>query len=274
MTHYENPPTDPQLLTTQPISTSPPDPGLARKDPSGPLEIGILTIGKPTLSMALTSLILQNEQRIRIHIVDTSPRPIIDRPEVQCALRLAADRQIRCTYEHIHDNKRAFSIGRLTLLGALNGPNVCFMDDDVVMPSEALTRMITYIEAHEDYGWLAPFCKNAGTLRTALAGRPHYSPGGVFRQDKLVRNILLEYYETTVDVLDHERSQNKMWEIAFLTELFPLLGRSIHVQNENVIYHLDYHERPNWDLLQENLVRASRRKAEELIAKYSGVMKG
>ena len=44
------------------------------------------------------------------------------------------------------------------------------------------------------------------------------------------------------------------------------------MQMENVIYHLDYNERPNWELLQEDLVRASRRKAEELVAKYTKVM--
>jgi hypothetical protein len=236
------------------------------------MEIGILTIGKPTLSMALSSLLLQDEQRIRIHIVDTAPQPIIDRVEVQSVLRLAADRGIRCTYDHLHDDKRAFSLGRLSLLEELNGSNICFMDDDVVMPSGAITQMLGFIDSNPDYGWLAPFCKNAGTVRTALAGRPHYSPGGVFRQDKLVRNILLDYYESAVDVLDKQRSGQKMWEIAFLTELFPLLGRSATVQSENVIYHLDYHERPNWDLRQESLVSNSRKRAEELIAKYKRAM--
>jgi glycosyltransferase involved in cell wall biosynthesis len=238
------------------------------------LEIGVLTIGKPTLPMALSSLLLQDDKRVRIHIVDTSPVPIIDHLEVQSALRLAADRGIRCTYDHLHDPKRGFSMGRMALLEALNGPNVCFMDDDVVMPSGAVTQLLSFIGEHPVYGWLAPFCKNAGTLRTALAGKPHYSPGGVFYQDRLVRNILLEYYESTVDVLDKQRASNKVWEIAFLTELFPMLGRSTTVQSENVIYHLDYHERPNWDLLQESLVHNSRRKAQELVAKYTSVMGG
>lgn len=242
-----------------------------KADETPTLEIGILTIGKPTLSMALSSLLLQDERRIRIHIVDTAPTPIIDRPEVQCALRLAADRQIRCTYDHVHDEKRAFSVGRLALLEALSGPNVCFMDDDVVMPSQAIATMLRFLESNGNYGWLAPFCKNAGTVRTALGGRSHFAPGGVFRQDKLVRNILLEYYDTTVDVLDKQRSSNKVWEIAFLTELFPLLGRVTHVQTDNIIYHLDYNERPNWDLLQENLVHKSRQKAEQLVGKYTGV---
>ncbi len=250
--------------------TGPPASG---SDQTTLLEIGILTLGKPTLSMALSSLLLQDEQRIRIHIVDTAPAPIINRPEVQSVLRLAADRQITCSYEHLSDDKRAFSLGRLALLETLKGPNVCFMDDDIVMPSQALTKMLTFIKEEPGYGWLAPYCKNVATARTALAGRPHYSPGGVFRQDRLVRNILLEYYETTVDVLDRQKAANKVWEIAFLTELFPMLHRPVHVQQENVIYHLDFQERPNWDLLQEDLVKKSRRKAEELVGKYSGVMR-
>jgi hypothetical protein len=259
--------------STLPISTLTAPPSYSQDDGEPLLEIGILTIGKPTLSMALSSLLLQDEQRIRIHIVDTAPTPIIDRVEVQSVLRLAADRGIRCTYDHLHDEKRAFSLGRLALLEALSGPNICFTDDDVVMPSGAIPQLLAFIRDHPDYGWLAPYCKNAGTIRTALGGRPHYSPGGVFHQDRLVRNILLEYYDSTVDVLDKQNSNNKVWEIAFLTELFPLLGRSATVQSDNVIYHLDYHERPNWDLLQESLISTSRRKAEELIKKYSGVMK-
>lgn len=238
------------------------------------LEIGILTIGKPTFSMSLSSLLLQDESRIRIHIVDTAPKPIINSAEVQSTLRLAADRGITCTYEHLHDEKRAFSLGRLALLETLKGGNICFMDDDVVMPSRAITSMLEWIGGNPGYGWLAPYCKNVATRRTALGGRPHYSPGGAIYQDSLVRNILLEYYETTVDVLDKQRVSKKVWEIAFLTELFPMLNRSTHVQADNVIYHLDYHERPNWDLLQEDLVRTSRDKARELVDRYSKAMEG
>lgn len=259
---------------TQPIEASHVEPPGEHAPRQALLEIGILTIGKPTLSMALGSLLLQDERRIRIHIVDTAPKPIINNAEVQSTLRLAADREITCSYEHLHDEKRAFSLGRLALLETLKGPNICFMDDDVVMPSRAITHMLQWMDANPGYGWLAPYCKNVATIRTALAGRPHYSPGGVFYQDKLVRNILLDYYDSTVDVLDKQRTGRKVWEIAFLTELFPMLNRSTYVQSENVIYHLDYHERPNWDLLQEDLVRASRDKAQELIGKYRTVMEG
>ncbi|MDQ6694325.1 MAG: glycosyltransferase family 2 protein [Chloroflexota bacterium] len=238
------------------------------------LEIGILTIGKPTLCMALSSLLLQDEKRIRIHIVDTSPSSILNRQEVQSALRLAADREITCSYEHLRDDKRAFSRGKLALLETLKGPNICYTDDDVVMPSGAIKQMLHYILHNPGYGWLAPECKNMATVRTALAGKAHYSPGGVFSQDRTVRNILLEYYESTIDVLDKQRASKKVWEIAFLTELFPMLGRSIHVQKSNVIYHLDYQERPNWDLLQEDLVRNSVSKAQQLIEKYRNVTEG
>lgn len=261
------------INVTRPISEAHLENATDHTEAAPLLEIGILTIGKPTLAMAVSSLLLQDERRIRIHLVDTAPSPIINKPEVQGVLRLADEREIVCSYEHLHDDKRAFSVGKLALLEALKGEHVCFMDDDVVVPCEALTHMLTYIGSNPQYGWLAPFCKNMATARTALGGRPHFSPGGVFRQDRLVRNILLEYYDTTVDVLDKQRSSKKVWEIAFLTELFPLLNRSTHVQRDNVIYHLDYHERPNWDLLQESLIHNSHDVAQRLMQKYQAVMR-
>jgi len=261
------------ISITQPITAVHLETATVGHESPPQLEIGILTIGKPTLVMAISSLLLQNEQNIRIHLVDTAPSPIINRPEVQSVLRLAAEQEITCSYEHLHDDKRAFSVGKLALLETLKGEHVCFMDDDVVVPCHALTAMFRYIEANPQYGWLAPFCKNMATARTALGGRPHYAPGGVFRQDRLVRNILLEYYDTTVDVLDKQRSSRKVWEIAFLTELFPMLDRSTFVQRDNVIYHLDYHERPNWDLLQESLVHNSHDVARRLVEKYRTVMR-
>jgi hypothetical protein len=63
------------------------------------VEIGILTKGKDTLGMVLTSLLLQDAVTVRIHVVDTSNRPVITRDDVRFALRLASDRGIRCTYD-------------------------------------------------------------------------------------------------------------------------------------------------------------------------------
>ena len=39
-----------------------------------------------------------------------------------------------------------------------------------------------------------------------------------------------------------------------------------------MIYHLDYHERPNWELLRDDLLRTSRRKAQELVLRYAGAV--
>jgi len=236
------------------------------------LEIGILTMGKPTLSMALTSLLLQEPRHLRIHIVDTADRPVIHREDFSSAMRLAFDRGIPCTYEHSRERNRAFSAGRRALLEALNGPHLCFMDDDVVLPSSALRQLTAFIDAHPDYGYLAPVVKNAALLRSALGSRIQFTPGTVFRQDAVVRKILLDYYSTTTDVLDKQKAGDKVWEIGFLTELFPLLGRPGYAQPDNVIYHLDYHERPNWELMREDLLRASRRKAQELVARYAGAV--
>jgi len=240
--------------------------------PPMPIEIGILTKGKPTLAMALSSLLLQNTPDIRIHIVDTSERPVIHHADFSSAMRLAFDRGISCTYEHRRAKQRSFSTGKLALLEALPGRHICFMDDDVVLPSGSLTLLSEFIAAHPDYGFLAPALKNPGTRRTALGARTQFAPGTLFRQDAIVRRILLEYYATTADVLDQARQGTSVWEVAFLTEMFPLLGRPCYTQPDNVIYHLDYHEGPNWDLLREDLLASSRAKARELVAKHAGVL--
>ena len=236
------------------------------------LEIGILTMGKPTLSMALASLLLQEPRNLRIHIVDTAERPVIHRDDFSSAMRLAFDRGIPCTYEHSRERERAFSRGRRALLESLTGPNICFMDDDVVLPGDALRHVTSFIAAHPDYGYLAPAVKNAPTLPGAVRGRIQFAPGSVLRQDALVRDILLDYYSNTVDVLDKQRTNDKVWEIGFLSELFPLLGRPGYVQADTTVYHLDYHERPNWDLLREDLLRNSRRHAEDLVRRYAGAV--
>jgi glycosyltransferase involved in cell wall biosynthesis len=236
------------------------------------LEIGILTWGKATLSMALTSLLLQEPRYLRIHIVDTADRPVIHYEDFSSAMRLAFDRGIPCTYEHSRERNRAFSAGRRALLEALNGPHICFMDDDVVLPGSALRQLTDFIDAHPDYGYLAPVVKNAAPLRNALGSRIQFTPGTVFRQDAVVRKILLDYYSNTVDVLDKQNARDKVWEIGFLTELFPLLGRPGYAQPDNVIYHLDYHERPNWELMRDDLLRTSRRKAHELVLHYAGAV--
>jgi hypothetical protein len=236
-----------------------------------PIEIGILTIGKPTLAMALSSLLLQSPTNIRIHVVDTAERPVIHHEDFSSVLRLAFDRGISCTYEHRRERGRNFSNGRLALLEALTGPNICFMDDDVVLPSGSLGMSRAFVAAHPDYGFLAPALKNPGTRRTALGERTQFAPGSLFRQDAVVRRILLEYYATTVDVLDRQQRADRVWEVAFLTALFPLLGRPCYMQPENVIYHLDYHEEPNWELLRGDLLAGSYAKARTLVEKYAGV---
>ena len=236
------------------------------------LEIGILTLGKPTLSMALASLLLQEPRNLRVHIVDTAERPLIHNEDFSSAMRLAFDRGIACTYEHRRERMRAFSTGRRALLEALTGEHICFMDDDIVLPGDALLRLNSFIEAHPDYGYLAPVIKNAPSMRNALGNRVQFTPGTVFRQDALVRNILLDYYSNTCDLLDKQKSGEKVWEVGFLTELFPLLGRPGYVQADNVIYHLDYSERSNWELMREDFVRNSRRKAQELVLRYAGAL--
>src|SRR5215210_7735633 len=115
------------------IPQPPPAPGVM-------VEVGILTLGKPTLSM---------------HIVDTAERPLIHNEDFSSAMRLAFDRGIACTYEHRRERLRAFSTGRRTLLEALTGEHICFVDDDIVLPGDALHRLTGFLATHPDYGYLA-----------------------------------------------------------------------------------------------------------------------
>jgi len=228
------------------------------------IQIGILTKGKATLSMVLASLLLQETRNIRVHIVDTAETPVINREDVRFALRLAFDRGITCNYEYSRERDRAFSVGRLRLLEALDGPHLCLMDDDVVLASSTLARIVPVIEAQPVYGYVVPYCVNGLHARLYGGGQPCFSPGAVLYQDPVVRNILLDYYGNTVDVLDRQPAKEKVWEIAFLTELFALSGRPCQVQADNVSYHLDYQEAPNWALSEADVVRRSKLKAREL----------
>lgn len=231
------------------------------------VEIGILTRGKPTLGMTLSSLLLQQVRDIRIYIVDTSDKPVINRDDVAFALRLAFDRRIPCNYEYLRERDRAFSTGRLRILEALKGRNLCFMDDDIVLPSPSLAQLLEAASATSQYGFVAPFCRHSAFPPGYAPGLPLYSPGTVFCQDQTVRDILLDYYRTTVDVLDRAPSSNKVWEPVFLTRLFPALGRPCQLQPDNVVYHLDYREPLNWDAFQEQVVERSERKALELASR-------
>lgn len=230
-----------------------------------PLEIGILTRGKPTLGMALASLLLQDGTPLRIYVVDTSETPVINREDIVFALRLAFDREIQCGYEYSRERERAFSLGKLRLLENLRGPFIAFVDDDIVIPSSTLRAMRGRASDDSLFGYIAPTCKNAVMVNDLLAGQPHYSPGGVIHQDEAVRAILSHYYATTVDVLDRQRSDEKVWETAFLTELFAVLERPRITLPDALTYHLDYSESPDWELARHDLVRRSASKARELV---------
>lgn len=232
------------------------------------IEVGILTKGKPTLAMVLSSLLLTEGPRLSIVIVDTADTPVIERDDVLFALKLAQDRKIPCEYQRSREKSRAFTVGRLQLLEHLKGPYTCYLDDDVVIAEGSLQRIVDHAQRVPEFGYIAPRCVNAGATRGFLAGKDHYSPGGVFRQDDLVREILLDYYQTTVDVLDSQDAREKTWELAFLTELFPALGRPCFVQDDSVSYHLDYHERVRWELMEQRLLQNSKRALNGLLARH------
>jgi DNA-binding transcriptional ArsR family regulator len=235
------------------------------------VQVGILTKGRPMLATVIANLVLQEEQPIEIFIVDTGDQPSIKRVDVMSVLRLAQDRHVRCEYELHRDRQRAFSAGRLKLLESLTGPLIAFMDDDIVLAGTASVASLARRanELGPQLGWVAPLCVNAGSARGFLRDRPHYSPGGVLHQDEIVRNIMLEYYNNNTDVLDARGPRERVWELEFLTELFPLLGRTTEVQQDTVSYHLDYGGSTRWDLMEEALLATTRRELNRLVAKYA-----
>jgi DNA-binding transcriptional ArsR family regulator len=236
-----------------------------------PIQVGILTKGRAMLATVIANLVLQEERPIEIFIVDTGDQPAIKRVDVISVLRLAQDRHVRCEYELHRDRQRAFSGGRLKLLENLTGPLIAFMDDDIVLGgTTAIASMARRAEElGPKLGWVAPFCVNAGSARGFLRDRPHYSPGGILAQDEVLRSILVEYYNNNTDVLDARGPRERVWELEFLTELFPALGRETEVQHETVSYHLDYGGGTRWDLMEEALLATTRRELNRLIAKYA-----
>lgn len=235
------------------------------------VQVGILTKGRPMLATVIANLVLQEGAALEVFIVDTGDQPAIKRDDVVAALRLAQDCKVRCEYELHRDKQRTFSSGRLKLLENLTGPLLAFMDDDIVLQNG--TAMATLgrrsVELGPQLGWVAPLCVNAGSARGLLRDLPHYSPGGIFGQDAAVRSILLDYYASTADVLDARGPHARVWELAFLTELFPALGRVAEVQRDTVSYHLDYGGNMRWELMEEELLKNTRRVMTQLLGKHA-----
>ncbi len=231
-----------------------------------PVQVGILTEGKPTLAMVLVGLVLQESQPLDIYIVDTAESAVIKRDDVVFAMRLAFDRGVHCGYEPIKERNRAFSVGRLRLLDELRGTLICFMDDDIVLDPAAVRKLYGWARQAGTFGFVSPVTKNWGNADSLLPGRPHYSPGGLIYQDETVRRLLQEYYSTTSDVLDARGSGERLWEKAFLSELFPALGRECQVRADCLSYHLDYRERPLRYRIDDDVVQASMAHARQMAA--------
>jgi hypothetical protein len=225
--------------------------------PDETVQVGILTEGKATLAMVIVGLVLQESVPLEISIVDTAESAVIKRDDVVFAMRLAFDRGVHCGYERIKERNRRFSVGRLRLLDELKGPLISFMDDDIVLAPSATRDLYGWAREAGEFGFVSPVTKNWGDADSPAPGRPHYSPGGLIYQDATVRGILQEYYDTTTDVLDARGPGERHWEKAFLSELFPALGRPCAVRPSCVSYHLDYRERPVRYRVDDDVVRAS-----------------
>ena len=234
--------------------------------PDEPVQVGILTEGKSTLAMVLVGLVLQESVPLDISIVDTAEDAVIKRDDIVFAMRLAFDRGVHCGYERIKERNRRFSVGRLRLLDELTGPLISLMDDDIVLAPSAVHNLYERARQSGTFGFMSPVCKNWGDPDGPLPGRPNYSPGGIIYQDNLVRRLLREYYETSTDVLDVRGGPERFWEKAFLSELFPALGRVSEVCADCLSYHLDYRERPVRHRMDDSIIGASAAHARAVAA--------
>ncbi len=225
----------------------------------------MLTRGKPTLGMALTSLMLQEGIQVRVHLVDTAARPVIQRDDVRLALRLASDRKIQCTYDYAGESDRAFSAGKARVIRELDGPWLCLIDDDIVMASHTLRRMHERAALQGEFGYLSPQCVNAPRLESLPSAGSRCGVGSLIYQDGLVRRILSDYYDSTTDVLDQHKTEDKVWEPAFLTALFDLLGRPGIAVPQATIYHLDYQDDPYWIDEEARVLARSVQVARQLV---------
>ena len=67
-------------------------------------------------------------------------------------------------------------------------------------------------------------------------------------------------------MLDARGSGERLWEKAFLSELFPALGRESQVRTDCLSYHLDYRERPMRYRIDQEVVDASMAHARQMAA--------
>src|SRR5262249_48244599 len=139
-----------------------------------------------------------------------------------------------------------------------------------VMPSSALGHLLHVAENSGEYGYISPICRNSPNLDLFPADQPQYSPGSLIFQDEIVRNVLLDYYASSCDVLDHENADQTVWETAVLSELFAVLGRTCVKETDTFVYHLDYHEGTRWIEDERTVVARSARLARDLVQRHTG----
>lgn len=230
------------------------------------VDVGVLTRGKATLGIALTSLLLQEDCPVRVHIVDTGDSPVVNRDDVTLAMRLAFDRGIPCSYERVREPRRGFSLGRSRLLKALRGPHVCLVDDDTAFGSLALGRLLRSALSLPEYGCVSPACRNSTVPLGWECRNLAYTPGSLFFLDRPLRDMMLRYYSSTVDIVDALNGAEKVWEVAFISELLTQLRRPCLSEPGAVIYHLDYQDLQMWNLFEGTIIRRSARLAREMVA--------
>ncbi|HEY4542993.1 MAG TPA: glycosyltransferase family A protein [Noviherbaspirillum sp.] len=104
------------------------------------IDVLIPTCNRPAgLAVTLTALLGQTRRDLRIVISDQSDEPVCKRPEVQAVLRVLRAHGIEV--ESWRRVRRGMAEQRAFLFSRVRAPACLFLDDDVILESDAIARM-------------------------------------------------------------------------------------------------------------------------------------
>src|ERR1700749_2056826 len=143
--------------------------------PQPTVSVIILSYDRPAcLEQALASVLAQSYVSLEVLVVDNPSRASA---EVERIVRRHA--RVRLLQNPINVG---FAGGMNRGIEAASGEYVGLPEDDIVMDSDSVSRLVEYAEAQASTGLLAPliFNRTAGTIRCAGG---EFSLGGVYRKE-------------------------------------------------------------------------------------------
>lgn len=131
------------------------------------LEVLVPTYRRPAaLAATLATLVGQTYRDFAVTVSDqTADATSLGTPEVQAVLRLLAHRGHRIT-THRHRPRRGIGEHRQFLLDGALAPMVLFLDDDVLLEPDTVTRLVAALE-QQRCGFIGAFVEATSAVRSA-----------------------------------------------------------------------------------------------------------